>query len=212
MPTPRYPIELPRRVARAYEVAESIGFGADGGVSSCLPGVGRVLAALAAAHRGGRIAELGTAVGAGAAWLASGMDAAATLVTAEIDAERAELARKVLAGDDRVTVITGHWADHLPSLAPFDLVFLDGGYEEHVGADARVSELVVDLVGIGGQLVLDDLTAQADLGDDDLARTDFKRELGLRDDRFVGAEFYVPSTAGAVGGIRTGGLIMTRVR
>lgn len=197
-------------MARAYDVAASIGFGADGGVSSCLPGVGRLLAVLAAARPGGRIAEIGTGVGAGAAWLASGMDAASTLVTVEVDPERAELARGVLAADGRITVIVGRWQDHLPARPPFDLVFVDGGYEEHLREDPSVADRVVDLVVVGGHLVLDDLTAQAEAPRAGASR-DLKRELASRHPRLVGAEFYVPGVNGSVGGVRTGGLLMTRI-
>jgi hypothetical protein len=57
----------PPLVQRAYALAEQTGFGTeDGGPSSCLPEVGRLLAVLAASRRGGRLAELGTDVGAGA--------------------------------------------------------------------------------------------------------------------------------------------------
>ena len=80
-----YRIHLPPLVVEASLVAAEMGFGADGGVSSCLPGVGAVLAALAASRVGGRIAEIGTAFGVGAAWLLSGMDSSASLVTVEVD-------------------------------------------------------------------------------------------------------------------------------
>ncbi|HLX88551.1 MAG TPA: class I SAM-dependent methyltransferase [Acidimicrobiales bacterium] len=202
---------MPPLVARAYATAEAIGFGADGGVSSCLPGVGRLLAVLAAGHPGGRLAEIGTGVGAGTAWMASAMDNASTLVSVEVDPERAELARQLLADDPRVTVVTARWQDHLPGLAPFDLVFVDGGYEEHLREDAAIRDAVVDLVRVGGQLVLDDLSPRppgASTGVDHPA--DAKRELALRHPRLVGAELYVPGAAGEVGGTRSGALVMTR--
>ena len=207
-----YPLDIPPAVARAYAQAEAIGFGADGGVSSCLPGVGRLLAVLAAGHPGGHLAEIGTGVGAGAAWLASGMDVGSTLVTVELDPERAALAARVLGDDARVQVLTGSWRDHLPALAPFALVFVDGVYEEELRQDDGVRDALVDLVKVGGQLVLDDLSLQPgpnDVGPGTLV--DGKRELALRHPRLVGAEWYVPDVGGAVGGTRTGGLVMTRI-
>ena len=39
-----------------------------------------------------RIAEIGTGFGVGAAWLLAGMDPTASLVTVEVDAERAKAA------------------------------------------------------------------------------------------------------------------------
>jgi len=112
--TLEYPIHLPPLVVDASRVAQAMGFGADGGVSSCLPGVGAVLAALAASRVGGRIAEIGTAYGVGAAWLLSGMDPSASLVTVEVDDRRAAAAADLLGGDGRATVIADRWQDCLP--------------------------------------------------------------------------------------------------
>ena len=207
----QYPIDPPTLVAQASRMAEVEGFGADGGVSSCLPGIGAVLAVMAASRIGGRIAEIGTGFGVGAAWLLAGMDSSASLVTVEVDAERANTARDVLSADDRVTVITDHWQSCLPGLAPFDLVFVDGGYVEHLAEDPRITDMVVDLVSVGGQLVLDDLTVEAEWPEAWRGNPDPKRELAFRHPLVVGAEFYVPNPAGAIGGVRTGGLIVTRV-
>jgi predicted O-methyltransferase YrrM len=206
-----YPIELPPMVLAATHLSERMGFGADGGVSSCVPGIGIFLAVLASSPPGGRIAEIGTGFGVGAAWLLSGMDSAASLVTVEIDRVRAGAARDVLGSDDRVTVIADRWQDSLPGFPPFDLVFVDGGYVEHLANDPRITDMVVNLVSVGGQLVLDDLTAETEWPDDWRHHLDPKRELAFRHPLLVGAEFYVPGPTGAVGGARTGGLIMTRV-
>jgi predicted O-methyltransferase YrrM len=210
--TPQYPIRLPPMVVDASRAAEAAGFGADGGASSCLPGIGAVLAALAASRVGGRIAEIGTAFGVGAAWLLSGMDSSASLVTVEVDDHRVGAALDLLSADDRVTVIADRWQNCLPGLAPFDLVFVDGGYVEHLAADPRVTDMVVDLISVGGQLVLDDLTVAAEWPDEWRGNADPKRELAFRHPLLIGAEFYVPDSTGAVGGHRTGGLIMTRIK
>jgi predicted O-methyltransferase YrrM len=102
----------------------------------------RVLAA------GRRCAEIGTAFGEGAAAMA---DTAASLVTVEIDEERAAIARERLAGRDNVELLVGDWRELLRPRAPFELLFFDGG---------RFAEAVdsIDLVAQGGLLVKDDLT------------------------------------------------------
>jgi predicted O-methyltransferase YrrM len=206
----QYPVHLPPLVVDASGVAEEMGFGADGGVSSCLPGVGAVLAVLAASRVGGRIAEIGTGFGVGAAWLLSGMDPTASLVTVEVEPHRATAAREVLSADRRVTVIADRWQNCLPGLAPFDLVFVDGGYVEHLAEDPLITNMVVELVSAGGHLLLDDLTVEAMWPDEWRGNPDPKRELALRHPLLIGAEFYVPDPTGSVGGVRTGGLIMTR--
>src|ERR1700748_3637734 len=98
--------ELPPLVARANALAREMGFpltrheAAPGGAAACPPGVGLFLAVLAAGCRGGTIAEAGTGVGVGAAWMASAMPADCTLVTVESD-ERLPPPRPGLAAAGR---------------------------------------------------------------------------------------------------------------
>src|SRR5215472_8346260 len=105
--------DFPPLVARARSLARQAGFpltrqeAAGAGPSASLPGVGRFLAMLAAGCSGGRIGEMGTGVGIGTAWMASAMPDDCTLITAEIDPERAGAARKLLAEDRRVEVEAG---------------------------------------------------------------------------------------------------------
>src|SRR4029079_5206420 len=79
-----------------------------------------LLRALAA---GRRAAEIGTAFGEGAAAIA---ETAASLVTVELDPERARAARERLPGE--VTVLEGDWREVLQG--PFEFVFVDGGGQE----------------------------------------------------------------------------------
>ena len=63
------PVELPAAVQAAYDRADELGF-----PLSCEPAVGQLLAVLSAAvPPGGRVLELGTGVGAGLAWIVSGL-------------------------------------------------------------------------------------------------------------------------------------------
>jgi predicted O-methyltransferase YrrM len=115
-----------------------------GGGSSLLE-VQHLLAVLAA---GRRCAEVGTAFGEGATAMAS---TAASLVTVELNPERASIASERLRGFSNVELLVGDWRDHLPQRAPFELLFFDGGrFEEAPDA--------IDLVEVGGLIVKDDLT------------------------------------------------------
>jgi predicted O-methyltransferase YrrM len=112
---------------------------------SSLPEVQRLLAVLAA---GRRCAEVGSAFGEGAAAIAS---TAASLVTVELDPQRASVASERLRGFPNVELLVGDWRDHLPQRAPFDLLFFDGGrFDEAPDA--------IDLVAAGGLIVKDELT------------------------------------------------------
>jgi predicted O-methyltransferase YrrM len=112
--------------------------------------VQRLLAVLGA---GRRCAELGTAFGEGAEAIAS---TAASLVTTELDPERARIARERLAGLPNVEFLEGDWGYVLPSRGPFELVFLDAGdWKEDL---AGRGQLALDLLAPGGLLVKDDMT------------------------------------------------------
>jgi predicted O-methyltransferase YrrM len=109
--------------------------------------VRRLLAVLAT---GRHVAEIGTSYGEGAEAIAA---TAASLVTVEIDPERAAVARERLARFDNVQALEGDAGELLPPLAPFDLVFIDGGPLKRDCDDAAL-----DLVRPGGLIVMDDFT------------------------------------------------------
>ncbi len=139
-------------MAKLRAAAHAAGF-----TMSCEERTGSLLAVLAAARPGGRILELGTGAGVGTAWLVSGMDATASLVTVERDAAVQAMAREQLGADPRVTFVTadgGEWLEAYAA-APFDLVFADTwpGKFTHLGQ-------ALDLVAPGGTYLIDDLFPQ----------------------------------------------------
>jgi predicted O-methyltransferase YrrM len=97
-----------------------------------------------------RVLEIGTLGGYSTAWLARGLAPGGRLITLELDAARAELARRSLArsvpGID-VEVKVGAAAETLRTLIavgepPFDLVFIDAdkpGYVEYLSLVLRLS-------------------------------------------------------------------------
>lgn len=185
--------ELPELVGQACALARRLGFPltrqeaeeiGPGVPSACLPGVGRFLAVLAAGCLGGRIGEIGTGVGIGAAWMAGAMPADCSLVTVEIDEERAAAAVELFAGDTRVSVLTGDARAVLGPYAPFDLLFADGGWRDPGGLAS-----LVDLVRVGGRVVMDDVTP---LPPDAPVRPDVKRELFSGHPRLLSAEVVLP--------------------
>ena len=183
--------DFPPLVTRAMVLAREHGFPltreetAGAGPSASLPGVGRFLAMLAAGCAGGRIAEMGTGTGIGTAWIASAMPVDCTLVTAEIDPVRAAAARELLSGDPRVEVVTGDSSTAIFSRGLFDLVFYDGGDVDYAS--------LVDLVHVGGRLVMDDVTPQAapPLGSL-FPDHDPKREFFFGDPRLISVEVVLP--------------------
>jgi predicted O-methyltransferase YrrM len=190
----------PELVEEAIALAGQEGFpltrqeAASGQPSACLPDVGRFLAVLAAGCHGGTIAELGTGVGIGAAWLASSMPADCTLVTAELDPRLAEAAGRLLAGCPGVQVLAGDANAVLPQHGPFDLIFADSGIR-----DAAAFGALTDLLKPGGRIVMDDLTpVQALPAGSPLPASDTKRGLFAGEDRLTWTEVVLPDLANSL--------------
>jgi predicted O-methyltransferase YrrM len=154
------------------------------GGGSSIPEVQRLLAVLGA---GRRCAEVGTAFGEGAAALAT---TARSVVTVEIEPERAAVAADRLRDLANVELLVGHWRDHLPRGAPFELLFFDGGRLDQA-PDA------IDLVGPGGLIVKDDLTPGWE-GPDPV------RELLFGDPRLRAVEIGTAPNMAAVVAVRLG--------
>jgi predicted O-methyltransferase YrrM len=190
--------ELPPLVQRAYDAARRVGFPltraeSTGSGYACLPDTGRFLAMLAAGCS--RIGEMGTGTGIGTAWMASAMPAECTLVTAEIDEKRAAAAREVFADDPRVTVVTGDGFGTISLGGPYDLLFSDGG-----GGQADL----VDLLTIGGRMVMDDVTPVQLLAEDSPFRTNDPKRAFFANPRLVSTEVVLPDLRNALlAGTRT---------
>jgi predicted O-methyltransferase YrrM len=139
---------VPPLVERALALAARLGF-----EKSCSAEAGRLLQALAGQRGRARVGEIGAGCGVGAAWILSALSPEIPFLTVELDDERAAAVAELLAEDEHARVLTGDWTELLPPEAPFDLLFADGG-----GQRAKTNPAVVDLLGPGGTLVLDDLT------------------------------------------------------
>jgi predicted O-methyltransferase YrrM len=188
---------VPALVREAEALAESLGF-----TLSCRPEVGRLLHTLVATVRAGRVGEMGTGCGYGAAWMASALGPDSTLVTVEHDAERAEAAARLFAARPNVRVIHAD-ATALLNHGPFDLVFVDGGggvKGSPSGDDAlRGRDVLAPLLAAvrpGGVIVLDDLTPEASWPPEWRGQPDPTRALWLNDPRLAAVELIVDPAAG----------------
>ena len=130
---------------------------------------------MVASKPGGRVAEVGTAFGVGAKAIVGALPPDTTFVTVEPDPERYAIACEALAGT-RAEVLNASWEDVLPSRAPFDLLFFDGGTKD------ETLGLVVSLLAPGGILVKDDLTPGRQTAGDPV------REAFLEDERLIAVE------------------------
>lgn len=133
------------------------------------PAQGRLLFVLARAIGARRMLEVGTLAGYAAIWLARALPSDGRLVTLEIDAERADLARRNLARaglDDRVEVVVGPALDALDAMVaaqapPFDLVFIDADKERC----ADYLDRAVALSRVGSLIVVDNIVRRGRLVD-----------------------------------------------
>jgi predicted O-methyltransferase YrrM len=184
------PDVVPERVRRAEQAAAELGF-----TLGCRPEIGTLLRALVATKPAGRIAESGTGTGIGTAWMHSGLGPAATLVTVEIDEERARAATELFADDARVTVLHSDWTE-LKQHGPFDVFFCDGGGKRD-DPDA-----VIELLAPGGILVLDDFTPSDSWPPTFEGRVDELRVTYLTDPRLVATAIDLAAGTTAVIGVR----------
>ena len=136
---------------------------------ACDARTGALLRTLAAGKPGGRILELGTGVGAGAAWLLEGMDRAARLVTVERDEGLSAVARRMLGSDPRVTFIEDDGEAWLRGEAqgPFDLIFADTWPGKFTCFEEAWA-----LLPVGAFYVVDDLLPQASWPDGHAAKVE----------------------------------------
>jgi predicted O-methyltransferase YrrM len=168
---------------------------------SSIPEVGRLLAALVAQRPAGRTAEIGTGCGVGTAWIASALGGEASLVTVETEEELAGAVDRLFAEQGNVRVLHGDWHELLPSEAPFDLLFFDGG--QWKSGDIRAeSEQALELVAPSGTVVIDDMTPEAFWPEEWRGRPDAAREFWLRDPRLSSAEILTTPETAAILAVR----------
>lgn len=128
--------------------------------------LGKLLAVLTMATGARKILEIGTLGGYSGIWLARALPAGGRLISLDVNAHHAEVARHSFARAgvaDRVEVRVGPALDTLPTLeseAPFDLVYIDAdkenypGYLEWAIRLARPGTLIVgDNVLRGGAII-----------------------------------------------------------
>lgn len=127
---------------------------------SSIPEIGRLLAVLVAARPQGRFAEIGTGCGVGSAWIVDALGQEASLVSVELDDDRAAAASRLFADHPNVRVLHGDWHELLPPEAPFDLLFFDGGQWKRGDVPAE-SKQALSLVAPGSIVVIDDLVPES---------------------------------------------------
>jgi predicted O-methyltransferase YrrM len=162
--------------------------------------IGRLLAVLAASRPYGRLAEIGTGTGVGSAWVASAMGPDATLVTVEVDDDRAAACARLFADLPNVRVLHGDWHEVLPPEAPFDLLFFDGGgWKRSPPAQMRAeSERALELVASGGVVVMDNLTPEHLWPAEGPKWPDALREFWLGSDALAATEIQTTPDSSAI--------------
>jgi predicted O-methyltransferase YrrM len=171
---------------------------------------GRLLNLLASLVGARRILEIGTLGGYSAIWMARALPADGRLISLEIDAKHAEVARAnlALAGlADRVEVRLGRAIDLLPGVAgPFDLVFIDADKPSNPDYFAWAMRLVRP----GSVIVVDNVVRGGTVAD---AASSDPTVLGVRRlVDLVAAERRVAATAiQTVGSKGYDGLLIARV-
>jgi predicted O-methyltransferase YrrM len=162
---------VPPLVAAAASRAREAGF-----PMSCDPAVGRLLAVLAA-HLPARakVAELGTGVGVGTAWITSGLLPRTDVTVTAVESDRRTAA--LAARGDWPSFVSLRHGEALGVLAEggtYDLIFADAPDGKWHGLDQTIAAL-----GPDGMLVVDDMTPLPDWPGDQQAKQDQVRQALL---------------------------------
>lgn len=176
--------DIPEAVAAARRRAQALRF-----PMSCQDKVGRLLAVLAAAvPQGGRIFEIGSGTGVGAAWICQGLRDRTDIevITAEINPDLAAAAAE-WPWPPYVRVETGDAIALLQASGNFDLMFVDAspikyGLVEHLDEALRH-------LRPSGVLVVDDLVATPNMPKDRIAAKDGLRRYLLHHSQLQAVEF-----------------------
>jgi predicted O-methyltransferase YrrM len=119
--------------------------------------VGALLRVLVTAIGARRVLEIGTAIGYSGIWMAAALSADGSLLTIEMDRDRAREARDNFARAgvaDRVNVIVGDSKLMVAKVSgPFDLIFQDGDKQQY----SPLLDRLVALLRPGGLLVTDNV-------------------------------------------------------
>lgn len=168
---------------------------------SSIPEIGRLLAVLVAARPQGCFAEIGTGCGVGSAWIADALGGDASLVTVELEDDRAAAASRLFADRADVRVLNGDWHELLPPKAPFDLLFFDGGHWKR-GDVLAESEQALSLVAPGGIVLIDDLTPESMWPEEWRGQPDSVRDFWLGHDDLVAVELLTTPESSAILAVR----------
>lgn len=164
---------------------------------SSIAEIGRLLAVLAAARPRGKFAEIGTGCGVGSAWVVDALDPEASLVTVELDDDRAAAASRLFADYPNVRVVHGDWHELLPPEGPFDVLFFDSGHAKRGDVPAEGAQ-ALSLVVPGGVVVIDDLTPESLWPDEWRGQPDPPRDFWLNHPELVAAEVLTTPVSAAI--------------
>jgi predicted O-methyltransferase YrrM len=164
---------------------------------SSITEIGRLLAVLVAARPRGKFAELGTGCGVGSAWVVDALGPEASLVTVELDDDRAAAASRLFSDYPNVRVVHGDWHELLPPEGPFDVLFFDSGHAKRGDVPAEGAQ-ALSLVAPGGVVVIDDLTPQSLWPDEWRGQPDPPRDFWLNHPELVAAEILTTPVSAAI--------------
>lgn len=127
-----------------------------------------LLRTLAAIKPGGRFLELGTGTGLSTAWILSGMDERATLISVDNDAACLAVASQFLGSDSRLQLVCQDGTEWVTSnTGPFDFIFADTWAGKYTDLDA-----VLSMLAPGGLYIIDDMLPQPNWPDGHAEKAD----------------------------------------
>lgn len=177
---------IPELVSKMKKIAENESF-----VGSCTDETGRLLAVLTGQVQPGKILEIGTGLAVGSAWMLSAIQSDVQFISVEIEARRIELVSKNI-NHPQAEFICGDWKE-LIKYGPFKFVFADAS-----AAKNAEGEVLVDILEVGGLLLMDDFTPVEYWPDHWRGKTDPVREFWLNHEKLTATEIYLTPTSSVI--------------
>lgn len=177
---------IPELVAITKELAENNSF--DG---SCTDATGRLLAVLSGQIKQGKILEIGTGFGVGSAWILSAIQSNVQFISVDIEPNRVEFVNKNI-NHHQATFICGDWKEIIQK-GPFQFAFADVA-----AAKSVEGEILIDILEVGGLLLMDDFTPEEHWPEHWRGKTDPVREFWLNHENLTATEIYLTPASSAI--------------
>ncbi|MCM3666135.1 hypothetical protein M3204_17085 [Mesobacillus subterraneus] len=177
---------IPRLVNISKSLAKKHSFN-----GSCSDETGRLLSVLTGQVKRGKVLEIGTGFGVGSSWILSAIQPSVSFISVDVDRVKIDVVSQNI-DHPQVKFICGDW-EEIIQYGPFQFIFADAAI---VKTDE--GERLVDILDIGGLLIMDDFTPEEHWPDEWQGKPDLVREFWLNHENLTVTEIYLTPKSTAI--------------